>query len=174
MDIFFTAINSIDRFYATLITLFVVLSIISIPFFTARYKSRQHWAKIGRVESIDSDLRFRLFAIGQNIRQFERHKFFQNMYIVIALYIAVSGFFQIRNSMLLGEPIKYFDLVLTLISMAFPMSVYLLSIFTDRQTRTNYKSFKDGLNAKKLTIPVLTSTNPEKIEALDSGLFDPR
>ena len=171
MEIFFGVVNSMDKFQVSMFALSVTMIIISIPFFKARYKSRQQWFEMHQNELNDRNLVIRLFTIGYAIRRFERYKAFQNLYIVIALYIAISGFFEVRHSLLAGNGFDYLDIALRVFSMLFPLAFYAHGAFLNSDIRSDYKKFKTALNVKSLTIPVLASTKLSTIEYLDANLF---
>lgn len=172
MDGFLIALNSVDKSTAIVITIFIVIAIVSTPFYLARFRDQKAWSEIQKTNGVSGDLPFRLLFIGRIVRHIERDGFFKKNYIALVLFLCVSGFFDIKNSLEMSGAIPYINIIITVVSILFPLLLWAGTVFSSKKTVTIYTEFKKALGVKKLNLPALMDLETTKITSLDESLFN--
>lgn len=172
MDGFLIALNSVDKSTAIVITIFIVIAIVSTPFYLGRFRDQKTWSEIQNANGASGDLPFRLFFIGRIVRHIERDNFFKKNYIALVLFLCVSGFFDVKNSLEMSGAIPYIDIVITVVSILFPLFLWAETVFSSKKTVTIHTELKKALGVEKLNLPALMDLETTKITSLDESLFN--
>ena len=172
MDGFLIALNSVDKSTAIVITIFIVIAIVSMPFYLSRFRDQKAWSEIQSTNGVSGDLPFRLLFIGRIVRHIERDDFFKKIYIALVLFLCVSGFFDVKNSLEMNDAIPYIDIIIAVVSILFPLALWAEIVLSSKRTVAIYTDFKKALGVKRLNLPALMDLESTKITSLDDSLFN--
>lgn len=172
MDGFLIALNSVDKSTAIVITIFIVIAIVSMPFYLSRFRDQKAWSEIQSTNGVSGDLPFRLLFIGRIVRHIERDDFFKKIYIALVLFLCVSGFFDVKNSLEMNGAIPYIDIIIAVVSILFPLALWAEIVLSSKRTVAIYTDFKKALGVKRLNLPALMDLESTKITSLDESLFN--
>ena len=150
--------------------LVLVLAILSIPFYTARYASKAAWDVIRTANLKGNNGQWEAYVIACHIRDAERDKLYLNLQIGLSLYNSLSLLFFSKIYFNSGDVASIFNGAVVVLGILLPLYFCLRTAENRKETKDILCKIKSNLAVKTLTVESVSKMDKDKI--LTSGVSD--